>query len=995
MILKLTTAPILQGLSVNKDFFIYSDSSYFGTGFAVFQPSDDDPNILRVVGYGGNALTDAHRQWSVLQIELLGIYLSLRQYEIYCRHRLIHIFSDNLSLCYLRGMAMGSPREKRMASYIMGFRLHFSHISGKQNMLSDSLSRCFEDMTENEKTLWLPKCDVKDDFLFAIHKDERQNHQTNLHSTESSRRQLNTMGSASNYQDANQNANKDTPADIKLDQRDNTSRSNPWHEYSITYEPETGTTQEIRLQHNETVTAIKRAVEPSPLSGERLISGDASVDRTINSTLRASAPEFKPLIEQLDTSFDALTNGSPLSAQVTSDETSTLETMNSATDVWFDCCELHGEYDTPHSTQSLELTASNDRVTPAVSTSAETPLEQLHCDALCKQHSTAGDHHTLSDACKAINVHRRHTPSSIDQSAPPTTDNDNDAVHTEDMIIIPSISPTDYENDKYLSELYAFLKHNILPANDSVARQILLMSEDFYIGDDNLLYRISVPRTKKQARVQSTEIRLALPQIYLSEVVKQCHDALGHFSKERNFEFLRARYYAKNLFDCVSQYANTCDKCQRFKRDCNKKTDKLVSLPVPSGPGQTWSCDHFILTRPTVEGYTAAIIFVDAFSKWVVIRLVKSTSALDAAVAFVENVVSIFGLDPTGQLILHSDRGSAFTSNFFRAVCKLLNVRLITSGSQISTSNGAAEAAVKAAKTGLRIYADNDLHLKAAIPLIELSLRAQPSTVTKLSPFEIVMGRKIALPIIGNDSTNHNFKGDQGDYYNFLSQRLTEIHEGVKENIVAAKQKDEKSYNARHNAEPPKWVIGQEVLITDKHVKPHSEHIITRPKYNGSFYITDIVHNESFGPSYRLTRVSDGKPLKTLISGSRLRLYTASERAHFYAKYPALQGTEQRPVQRKTSSEVTSQSQLDSQITQDKGIVKASDVSISAEQNKASDYEPAIKIIRERKSNGKKDYYVLFANNEKYWADRVTPALLKQFRLNQERYRSKRRKKRH
>jgi len=105
------------------------------------------------------------------------------------------------------------------------------------------------------------------------------------------------------------------------------------------------------------------------------------------------------------------------------------------------------------------------------------------------------------------------------------------------MVIIPSILPTDYENDKYLSELYAFLKHNILPANDSVARQTLLLSEDFYIGDDNLLYRISVPRTQKQVRVQSTEIRLVLPQIYLSEVVKQCHDTLGHFSKERNFEF--------------------------------------------------------------------------------------------------------------------------------------------------------------------------------------------------------------------------------------------------------------------------------------------------------------------------------------------------------------------------------------------------------------------------------------------------------------------------
>ena len=76
IILKLTTAPVLQGLSVNKDFYIYSKSSYFGTGFTVFQPSDDDPNILRVHGYGGNASTEAHRQWSVLWIELCGIYLS-------------------------------------------------------------------------------------------------------------------------------------------------------------------------------------------------------------------------------------------------------------------------------------------------------------------------------------------------------------------------------------------------------------------------------------------------------------------------------------------------------------------------------------------------------------------------------------------------------------------------------------------------------------------------------------------------------------------------------------------------------------------------------------------------------------------------------------------------------------------------------------------------------------------------------------------------------
>jgi hypothetical protein len=36
------------------------------------------------------------------------------------------------------------------------------------------------------------------------------------------------------------------------------------------------------------------------------------------------------------------------------------------------------------------------------------------------------------------------------------------------------------------------------------------------------------------SRVQSTEIRLALPQIYLAEVGEKAQE-LGHFSKEKEF----------------------------------------------------------------------------------------------------------------------------------------------------------------------------------------------------------------------------------------------------------------------------------------------------------------------------------------------------------------------------------------------------------------------------------------------------------------------------
>jgi hypothetical protein len=76
-----------------------------------------------------------------------------------------------------------------------------------------------------------------------------------------------------------------------------------------------------------------------------------------------------------------------------------------------------------------------------------------------------------------------------------------------------------------------------------------------------------------------------------------------------------------------------------------------------------------------------------------------------------------------------------------------------------------------------------DLHLKDAIPHIELSLRSHPHSATKISIFESVMGRKICLPIIANEPVNTkvNFTGDQIDYYNFVSQRLQEIYDGVRQ----------------------------------------------------------------------------------------------------------------------------------------------------------------------------------------------------------------------
>ena len=623
---------------------------------------------------------------------------------------------------------------------------------------------------------------------------------------------------------------------------------------------------------------------------------------------------------------------------------------------------------------STTLMTSHDSTTQAINTSAAATHTSQPCgspaQAVCATSAAAGNE-------------QAHSSMPVDNQQKQTQMSD----MNETDIPIPSIHPEDYENDKYLRNIYMYLSRGLLTNDNKQDRITLLLSEDFFINDKGILYRISLPRGKKVSRVQSTEIRLALPQKYLAEVVRAAHN-LGHFSQQRTFEFLRIRFYAKNLWDAVAGFHKTCDKCQRMKRDYNRQVDPLHPLEVPSGPFQMWSTDHFILSRPTADGFCCGIVFIDAFSKFPVIRLVKNTSALEAARVFVKDVVAIFGLSSTGRLILNSDKGSAYCSKFFKKVCELLNVRLITSAAQISTTNGLSESCIKTVKQCIKMFTDSDKYLQDAITLTEMSLRFNPHSATKISPYEVIFGRKPSWPIVNNEAadTQVSFKGDQLEYYNMISQRLAEIQAGVRENIEENKQEFTAEYNKRFKTRPPVWKIGDEVLISDKKIKPHSDQILTKPAYHGSFIITDKIENEGFGPSYRLVRTSDGRPLRHLISGSRLRAYTAPQRADFHRKYPSwpITTTAGAGTQAPAANSSNHASQPEPATASQRG---------SPEENE-TDFEPAIKILKERMKDGKREFLVLFANKQKCWADSVSPDLEKAFRIHQEQLRNKRRRRR-
>jgi len=247
-----------------------------------------------------------------------------------------------------------------------------------------------------------------------------------------------------------------------------------------------------------------------------------------------------------------------------------------------------------------------------------------------------------------------------------------------------------------------------------------LLLNDQFILQDGQMYRIDTPKRKALAKLVQLRKRLCVPKKYQHEVIRFAHDCGGHFATHRLFLTLSAKYYWKTLFSDINDFCKTCETCQACKRNCAHRMAPLHPLPVGEYPGQVWMSDFKPLVRPTKQGNTAILIFIDSFSNWPVLVAVKDQSAETAAIAFFEHVVSVYGYPE----VLGTDKGSAYMSAFFAKINELLGIKHRSSATMVARSNGLSESVVKRVIEQLKIYAEDDLDVERVLPMIAMHMRA-------------------------------------------------------------------------------------------------------------------------------------------------------------------------------------------------------------------------------------------------------------------------------
>lgn len=135
----LSTAPLLASPDYAKTFIIYTDSSDIGVGSVLGQ--EDNNKVFKPIAYASKKFNDTESRWSTIDKEAYAILYALSQFEVIIFGYNIVVYTDHSPLKFISDSVKHSPKLIRWALAIQRFNPTILSVKGKDNIISDALSR--------------------------------------------------------------------------------------------------------------------------------------------------------------------------------------------------------------------------------------------------------------------------------------------------------------------------------------------------------------------------------------------------------------------------------------------------------------------------------------------------------------------------------------------------------------------------------------------------------------------------------------------------------------------------------------------------------------------------------------------------------------------------------------------------------------------------------------------------------------------------------------
>ena len=413
-------------------------------------------------------------------------------------------------------------------------------------------------------------------------------------------------------------------------------------------------------------------------------------------------------------------------------------------------------------------------------------------------------------------------------------------------------------SDRFCGDLLRYLEQNILPKRARALRKVIMRENDYCIIN-GILYNIWLAKPYRD----TIRLRLVVPKELVKQVITNVHNTgIGtHAGMIKTLSLIRSRYIWPNMVVDVRQHIGSCDLCLQAKA-----SQKLERVPLTL-------FDYALMphTRVHVDFVGPLDSTTKYGHRYIVSVVCSSTSHLTAwscrniltepfVREFYARVISVYGT----PAVLHTDRGSQFTSHIWKELGKMLKIKLSMTSGFNPRSNGMVEIKNKSIGELLRAMCmQNPRNWDVVLPSVVSAINSSIHTTYGVSPNNAIFGRDLITVLDHATISNQDYQP--------MHEVLQDILKGqtIAQDIAikAHKERDAKLRLLHDKHKTSNLLPGQVVFWKKPIYHDPTRKSKLMPKALGPFITTDVHDNTTA----TIRHLHSGKTIPHRVSISQLK----------------------------------------------------------------------------------------------------------------------------
>lgn len=395
------------------------------------------------------------------------------------------------------------------------------------------------------------------------------------------------------------------------------------------------------------------------------------------------------------------------------------------------------------------------------------------------------------------------------------------------ILLVPRVISTQssiLETEKSVKTLVCYLTQNNF---EKVAFNVDFPHHLSYLQFKKII-RDLFSSTQIQVTIYLNQVIVVTDVNEINKILYEFHNTIsaGHAGWNRMYQSIKRYYSWNNMISDIKKYAINCEKCQKSKLNRHTKQPMTISS-TPTTSFQNIAIDHVGKIITSAQGNSYILTVLCVLTKYAIAIPVPDTGAQMAARALVEKVFLIYGYPEQ----ITSDNHKTFESGLFKSINKLLKIHHVFT-SPFTPKSNTVERFHKTLGNMLRIFVDeNPSQWEVKLPYVISAYNNSVSTATNRTPFELVFGKSMALPVTGKPAVAYNYD----DYAKEIKENLHYGWKLARETIEQRKIKNKEYFDNKNVVKDLELKIGDLVLM--KNTKRKSKY---EPLYLGPYEVIEI-----------------------------------------------------------------------------------------------------------------------------------------------------------